>query len=443
MHRARTERAHAVRIRIEGGFDSHNSGFFRRFRRGRQAGMSTEGPDLAPLYDVPGLSTLVSEQDLVCNHLVAQERNEVHYEVGPSFRLQPSQIARRIGGSVIFFALLFVALFLYVGLVMVQCSFCAWYVSLLLGLGEALAYFPFIFGLMGRLMSYPTNVMLSSYGFAFKRCEASTRETTWFPWQAVSWAYTNSHCIDALGELGPAVVLEIDTKKLSKRGQFHLFVDCCVLWLNQPFPWMGTRGSQGFNIIPIRIPLLSFTLESDQVRLLSAVRANLPEESVDQTILERLEQTPAPSFTQLWLDDSQSFRRMRIESLVEGTKLQEGRYEMKERLASGGQATVYLANDKSCEPSKLVALKEFVLPVNAGTDVRDRSFNNVKNEALLLASLSHPGIVKLLDNFVEDHRAYLVLENIEGSSLRDSVLEGKPFAESQVVELAVQLCEIL
>ena len=68
-----------------------------------------------------------------------------------------------------------------------------------------------------------------------------------------------------------------------------------------------------------------------------------------------------------------------------------------------------------------VVLKEFVLPVFVDINARRQSLENFEKEAKLLSSLEHPQVVKLGGFFVEDHRAYLVLEHIDGENLRQIV----------------------
>jgi serine/threonine-protein kinase len=134
--------------------------------------------------------------------------------------------------------------------------------------------------------------------------------------------------------------------------------------------------------------------------------------------------------------------------LLCGEKLFGGRYEVIAELAAGGQAIVYEAldfggNGGSKSVPRNVVLKEFVLPAHAGVSVRGRVLENIQREAKLLKSLKHPNIVKLLDFFVDDERAYLVLERIRGSNLKQLVEDKGALEEGQVVMFALQMCEIL
>ena len=62
------------------------------------------------------------------------------------------------------------------------------------------------------------------------------------------------------------------------------------------------------------------------------------------------------------------------------------RYRIIDKIATGGQSKIYRATDTSTRA--LVALKELILPVNAGVEVRNRSLANVKKETLLLSASS-------------------------------------------------------
>lgn len=190
-----------------------------------------------------------------------------------------------------------------------------------------------------------------------------------------------------------------------------------------------------------KIPLDMFTLEADRMRFVAAINQWAPEEVFSDSFKSLANSTNAPTYTQLWLDDLQSFKRKRTEALDASTSLQEGKYVIRNKMTSGGQAQIYIADD--IEHGRMVVLKEFVLPVSAGSEVRNRSFKNVKTEAILLSQLEHPGIVHLFDHFVEDHRAYLVLEYIEGDSIRQSVSNGSVVRGEDLKNYIIQLCEIL
>lgn len=91
----------------------------------------------------------------------------------------------------------------------------------------------------------------------------------------------------------------------------------------------------------------------------------------------------------------------------------------------------------------LVVLKEYMLPVYVDIKARKQALERFENEARMLGRLTNESIVKLLDFFVEDHRAYLVLEYIAGDSLRRRVEKNGPVSEEEAVSLGLGMCDIL
>lgn len=88
-------------------------------------------------------------------------------------------------------------------------------------------------------------------------------------------------------------------------------------------------------------------------------------------------------------------------------------------------------------------LKEFILPVYVDVNVRRQALESMQHEAAMLKRMDSPRVVKLIEFFVEDHRGYLVLERIDGLSLRRVVEAEGRMSEERVRELAAQMCSIL
>ena len=93
----------------------------------------------------------------------------------------------------------------------------------------------------------------------------------------------------------------------------------------------------------------------------------------------------------------------------------DGRYELQELIGVGGMATVYKAYDTIDD--KIVAVKilkeEFL-----GNDDFIRRF---KNESKAIAVLSHPNIVKVFDVSFGDRIQYIVMEYIDGITLKEYI----------------------
>src|SRR5262249_46009135 len=80
---------------------------------------------------------------------------------------------------------------------------------------------------------------------------------------------------------------------------------------------------------------------------------------------------------------------------------------------------------------------------HAGLNVSKKVLDHIQRQAELLKRIEHPQIVKLVDLFVEDQRAYLVLEHIPGESLRELVDREGPLPEEAVISLGIQMCDLL
>ncbi len=188
---------------------------------------------------------------------------------------------------------------------------------------------------------------------------------------------------------------------------------------------------------------------ADRSRLLKSIRRFAPECPIDADVLELLEPGNKKSYTQLWLQSLTSApQRKNLEPLKSGDLVHGGRYEVVKRLGVGGQGSAYLCLDLTNVESGQapnVVLKEVVIPVFVEQVVREKTIDKFVQEAELLERVNTdcPDVVKLLDYFVDDHRAYLVLEHVDGTPLRELVLKGGPMPPPDVEKLAVKMCTML
>jgi len=192
----------------------------------------------------------------------------------------------------------------------------------------------------------------------------------------------------------------------------------------------------------MELKLSSIIHIDDKERILKAIEGYAPGVERDASVLQALQPPADHSYTELWLQAlAAPPKRERFKPLSEGAKLNDGRFKVAGQLGVGGQGTAYLAYDM--HTSSTVVLKEFILPVYVDVTVRKQALERFENEARILKQLDHQQIVQLIDFFVEDHRSYLVLEHIDGRSLKQVVEEEGKLSEERVLELTQQMCTIL
>ncbi|HKH26276.1 MAG TPA: protein kinase [Acidimicrobiia bacterium] len=114
-----------------------------------------------------------------------------------------------------------------------------------------------------------------------------------------------------------------------------------------------------------------------------------------------------------------------------------GRYRLDRELARGGMATVWIAEDPLL--SRRVAVKLLLpqLAVDEALRVRFR------NEAIAAAKLTHPGIVATYDTGDDDGTAYIVMELVEGKTLRRLIDERGKLPVREAVDISSQVADAL
>jgi tRNA A-37 threonylcarbamoyl transferase component Bud32 len=112
----------------------------------------------------------------------------------------------------------------------------------------------------------------------------------------------------------------------------------------------------------------------------------------------------------------------------------DGRYRLDARIGEGGMARVFRAEDAALR--RTVAIK-----VLRGHVDEVGSVARALSETTLLASLSHHSLVTLFDAHVsEDEPSYLVMEYVEGITMRDLIADG-PVDAAQMASIAVDIAE--
>jgi len=128
-----------------------------------------------------------------------------------------------------------------------------------------------------------------------------------------------------------------------------------------------------------------------------------------------------------------------IQELVESAKRRrsiEG-FDVLAKLGKGATSSVYLARQVSLD--KLVALK--VLPRKLAAS--PETLRRFKREALATAKMNHPGIVQAYDVGESNGFHFLVMEYIQGETLRDLIEREGRLEEKHAIDLAIAVVHAL
>ncbi len=115
----------------------------------------------------------------------------------------------------------------------------------------------------------------------------------------------------------------------------------------------------------------------------------------------------------------------------------DGRYEIREIVGVGGMAVVYKAYDNIDD--RMVSIKVLKDEFLANEEFRRR----FKNESKAIAVLSHPNIVKVYDVSLGDKLQYIVMEYVEGITLKEYIEQQGVIPWKEAVHFTTQILRAL
>jgi eukaryotic-like serine/threonine-protein kinase len=114
-----------------------------------------------------------------------------------------------------------------------------------------------------------------------------------------------------------------------------------------------------------------------------------------------------------------------------------GRYRLDAQIGAGGMSTVFRAFDTTLE--RRVAVKLMHREIASDSDQLER----FRREARSVAQLSHPHIVGVIDAGEEDGRPYIVLEYVEGETLKERIRRMGRLPIDEAIAYAIEIARAL
>ena len=120
--------------------------------------------------------------------------------------------------------------------------------------------------------------------------------------------------------------------------------------------------------------------------------------------------------------------------ITKGQKIND-RYEIIKSIGEGGMANVYLAHD-------LILDRDVAIKVLRGDLSGDEKFvRRFQREALAASSLSHPNIVEMYDVGEDNGTYYIVMEYINGKTLKQLIKKRGALSLSECIDIMLQLTD--
>ncbi len=114
------------------------------------------------------------------------------------------------------------------------------------------------------------------------------------------------------------------------------------------------------------------------------------------------------------------------------------KYKILNKIGQGGMSVVYLAMNERA--NKQWAIKEIRKDAAAASEINMAS---IRTETEMLKNLSHPNLPSIIDIIDYEDSILIVMDYIEGNTLKKAVDEYGPQPQEFVIEWAKQLCDVL
>lgn len=118
--------------------------------------------------------------------------------------------------------------------------------------------------------------------------------------------------------------------------------------------------------------------------------------------------------------------------IIRGQKIND-RYEIIRSIGEGGMANVYLAHDTILD-------RDVAVKILRGDLANDEKFvRRFQREAISASSLNHPNIVEMYDVGEDDGKYFIVMEYVEGRTLKNLIKKRGALTLPEVIDIMLQL----
>lgn len=116
-----------------------------------------------------------------------------------------------------------------------------------------------------------------------------------------------------------------------------------------------------------------------------------------------------------------------------------GRFTVTDKIGIGSNGSIFLGHDPIID--RAVAIK--ILNTPSGANNKKQREQQFINEARAAGRLSHPNIVTIYDTSTEGGTAFIAMEYLQGSDIRELLAKGKQFDIIEAVSIACKVAEAL
>lgn len=170
-----------------------------------------------------------------------------------------------------------------------------------------------------------------------------------------------------------------------------------------------------------------------------------PENQEEQAFKQvTLSDPPTPQYVQITLSSDAKTTVQLVQAQPQPTTpLLHGRYQILDKVGTGGFGAVYKARDTQ-NNNRRVAIKAIELDTLSAAQAIEAT-DTFNRELTILSSLDHPHLPAIYEHFIDSTHWYLVMDFIDGEPLDEYLqqIQESSLPVKEVINIGLQLCDVL